>query len=464
MRGIYLRKLFIELIVCASAMVLALSSTSTFGAVRDDEDDTVKYDGPVLTYICDEDVWYKIVPNEKIRAEFADDDTHVMDFVIQVSGEDDKVVVELCFSDESSFDIAQVCSDTHEDILNYRGAYMMECDGTLYFAVCVFDVNGDAQTYLWREDDVKTVCIAGDLEKTDGVVSVRETLSSGVEKVTTMNQEKWIQQSEISFDGEANFTLSRPLLVAAEINLNSSTEMLIFPAGSDVTITDFLEHDGYGWYYVETGDDSGWLPVENGHLVLQDADFYDTFALPGSEITCRDTLNDSWMKVEEDAEATVIFSEGTQVSMNASTTICLAEYIDGINDQVYLDCSNVTAAYIRVIDFDDSIADTFISVQYPLWHTDGSYATYCSIYRIVGCHAILMHLVDETGIGLTTFPVISAEYTDPSSIITNGDGILYVEYSSMKSYQLEDLYKLVIMESGEPQDEEEITDETYEIM
>ncbi len=451
MRGIYLRKLFISLIACASVLVLALSSTSSFAATRDE--DTFANDDTSLTYICEEGVWYKIVPNEKIRAEFADDETHVVDFVIQVSGEDGKAVVELCFSDESSFDIAQICSDTHEDILNYRGAYMMECDGTLYFAVCVFDVNGDAQTYLWRENDVKTVCIAGDLEKTDGVVSVREALSSGVEKVTTMNQEKWIQQSEISFDGAASFTLSRPLLVAAEINLDSSTEMLIFPAGSDVTITDFLEHDGYGWYYVEAGDDSGWMPVENRHLVLQNADFYDTFALPGSEIICRDTLNESWLWVDVDMQA-ITFEVETSGTVSLNEIFPELSYFFGdVNTQIYLTCPDTGLISVGIVYFDEALADTFIAVQFPMWmgtSEDGEeqgYMVYSIIYRIVGCWAVPLY-------SNTTNPMFSeklldidyslyfdgVEYNENPEQILKGHGTVEI---NGQMYELEGLNQLV---------------------
>ena len=417
MRGNYVKRLYVALIICASALVLAPDSTSSFAATRDE--DTFANDDTSLTYICEEGVWYKIVPNEKIRAEFADDETHVVDFSVCAESytEDgtiysDIIETDVTFETDSIFfDIAQICSDTHEDILNYRGAYMMECDGTLYFAVCVFDVNGDAQTYLWRENDVKTVCIAGDLEKTDGVVSVRETSSSGVEKVTTMNQEKWIQQSEISFDGAASFTLSRPLLVAAEINLDSSTEMLIFPEGSDVTITYFLEHDGYGWYYVEAGDDSGWMPVENGHMVLQNADFYDTFALPGSEITCRDTLNESWLRVDVDMQA-ITFEVETSGTVSLNEIFPELSYFYGdVNTQIYLTCPDTGLVSVGVVYFDEALADTFIAVQFPMWmgtSEDGEeqgYMVYSIIYRIVGCWAVPLY-------ANTTNPMLSEKLLD----------------------------------------------------
>lgn len=432
-------------------MVLASGSISAFGAIRDDEEED---DGTALVYTCEEGVWYKVVPNEHIRVKFVDDETHVVDFLICVmSYREDGTIYSAITESVVMFESDYTYFEIQEDVLDYRAAYMMEYDGVLYFAACVWDVNGDVQTYIWRENDTKTVCISGELEKEEGVISVREETIYG-ERITTMDMEKWIQQPGIYPDDIGPFTLSRPLLTAAEINLSSETEMLIIPAGTEVEIVDILEHDDYEWYCVQAGDDESWVPVEGEHLVLQDADFYDTFAPVGSDITYHETLNDSWVRVDTETEEASTY---TDVSGWIYLSEVLPKAFADVDTHIYVSAAEPGVVNIGVIDFDESVADPFICVQFPIWLETPdddlwTYAIYCRIYRIVGCWAMPVY-ADTTG-GLYTEKLIDVDYFlelylydaayDETPVqVLNGDGTIYI---GDQLYELEGLNQLVPVE------------------
>ncbi len=296
MRGIMERILRMALIICASAMVLALGGTNVNGAIQEVEE-------PTYVYTCEEGVWYKMVENETIKVITTDGESRNMVFTMQYVYEEPE---NPAWSFGMNILIRQQLEDGFidigEDIWTCRGIYMMEYDGTLYFAACVWDINEDPQTYVWWEGGTDPVCMAGELDKTECGINVRQKLYGNVENVSAVNVGKPMEQSENAtyvYGGE-RYTLSRPLLVASEPSLEADTEMILLDAGANVESLEYMESDGYHWYFIETEDEvGGWMPLDDdGHLILQDADFSDVFALRGSDITIHKSLNDSWLSGE----------------------------------------------------------------------------------------------------------------------------------------------------------------------